>query len=154
MKWSIDSKARNIVGEAEKTKPVVEYGPRAVVCQLLLQSYVPMRSSHVTYRNMKKHKQELQSAQRTGCTALKSKINSRQAPEILLFNETSRHPPTSSVPGDVSQCIKRPGRESDHSPTPRAKVKNEWSPLPFTTDFMTRTGTNLPVQIKFFQGRS
>jgi hypothetical protein len=36
-------------------------------------------------------------------------------------------PPIQWVPGALSLGLKRPGRESDHSPPFSAEVKNEWS---------------------------
>jgi len=36
-------------------------------------------------------------------------------------------PPIQWVPGALSPRFKRPGREADHSPPSRAKVKNAWS---------------------------
>jgi len=52
---------------------------------------------------------------------------------FFLFASTSRpaqgatQPPIQWVMGDCYPGVKRPGREADHSPPPRAKVKNAWS---------------------------
>jgi hypothetical protein len=36
-------------------------------------------------------------------------------------------PPIQCIPGDLFLGVKRPGRESDHSPPSSAEVKNTWS---------------------------
>jgi hypothetical protein len=52
---------------------------------------------------------------------------------IFLFITVSRQaleptqPPIQWVPGALSLGVKRPGRESDHSPPLSAEVKNAWS---------------------------
>jgi len=48
-------------------------------------------------------------------------FDSRQGQGLYLFSTASR-PPNQGEPG-----VKRPGRESDHSPPYSAKVKNVWS---------------------------
>jgi hypothetical protein len=51
---------------------------------------------------------------------------------IFLFTTASRtalgltQPPIQWVPGALSLRVKRPGRESDHSPLSSAEIKNAW----------------------------
>jgi hypothetical protein len=58
---------------------------------------------------------------------------SRRGLGIFLFTTASRmalgptQPPIQWVTGVLSLRIKRPGRETDHSPPSSAEVKNEWS---------------------------
>jgi hypothetical protein len=68
-------------------------------------------------------------------------FESRQRLEIFLFTTASRpalrsiHLPIQWVPAALSLRIKRPGRETDHSPPSSAEIKNAWcytSPLPNT----------------------
>jgi hypothetical protein len=60
-------------------------------------------------------------------------FESRQGLEVFLFTTASRmalgptQPPIQWVPEAVSLEVKRPGRETDHSPTSRAEIKNAWS---------------------------
>jgi len=60
-------------------------------------------------------------------------LESRQVLGIFLFTATSRparwstQTPIQWVPGAPSLCIKRPGREANHSPPSNAEVKNAWS---------------------------
>jgi hypothetical protein len=52
---------------------------------------------------------------------------------IFLFTTASRtalrptQPPIQRVPGALSLGVKRPGRETDHSPPSSAEVRNAWS---------------------------
>jgi hypothetical protein len=52
---------------------------------------------------------------------------------IFLFTTVSRtalrptQPPTLWVPGALSLGVKRPGRQTDHSPSSSAEIKNVWS---------------------------
>jgi hypothetical protein len=63
----------------------------------------------------------------------RSGFDSRRWLGILLFDTASRQameptqPPIQRVPGVLSLGVKRPGRETDHSPTSSAEVKNAWS---------------------------
>jgi hypothetical protein len=58
--------------------------------------------------------------------------------KIFIFSTASRpalgatHPPIQWVTGAISPRVKRPGREADHSPPSRTKVKNGGgvAPLP------------------------
>jgi hypothetical protein len=60
-------------------------------------------------------------------------FQSRKGLEIFLFTTASRpvlrpyQPPIQWIPGDLSLGIKRPRRETDHSPPSGAEVKNAWS---------------------------
>jgi hypothetical protein len=64
-------------------------------------------------------------------------FESRKILGIFLFSTASRlalgptEPPIQRVPGAISLGIKRPGRESDHSPPSSAEVKNARS---YTSD--------------------
>jgi hypothetical protein len=71
------------------------------------------------------------------CVALGYGLDDRefefwQGLAIFLFTTASRPalgptpPPIQWVPGALSQRVKRPGREADHSPPYSAEVKNEW----------------------------
>jgi hypothetical protein len=40
-----------------------------------------------------------------------------------IFSTSSTQPPIQWVPGALSQGVKRPGREADHSPPANAEVK-------------------------------
>jgi hypothetical protein len=59
-------------------------------------------------------------------------FGSRQRLEFFLFTTLSRlvlgptHLPIQWVTGALSLRIKRPGREADHSPTPRPESKTAW----------------------------
>jgi len=61
------------------------------------------------------------------------RFESRQGVQIYLFTTVSRRalvptePRIQSVPGAFSMGAKRPGRETDHSPTSVAEIKNAWS---------------------------
>jgi hypothetical protein len=60
-------------------------------------------------------------------------VDSRRGLGILLFTTAFRtalgptQPPIECVPRDLSQGVKRPGREADQSPASSAEVKNAWS---------------------------
>jgi hypothetical protein len=60
-------------------------------------------------------------------------FDSRRGLEIFLFSTASRtalgptQPPLQWVAGALSLGVKRPGRETDHSPPSTAEVKNAWS---------------------------
>jgi hypothetical protein len=60
-------------------------------------------------------------------------FESRQGLGIFLFTTSSRpalgptQPPVKWIPGTLSVGVKRPGRETDHSPPSSAEVKNSWS---------------------------
>jgi hypothetical protein len=59
-------------------------------------------------------------------------FESRQELGIFLFTTASRlalgpnQPPIQWVPGAISLGVRRPRRESDHSPPSSAEVKNAW----------------------------
>jgi hypothetical protein len=60
-------------------------------------------------------------------------FDSRRGQGIFLFTITSRtalgttQPPIHWVPEAISQGVKRPGHEADHSPPSSDEVKNAWS---------------------------
>jgi hypothetical protein len=54
-------------------------------------------------------------------------FDSRRALRIFLFTTVSRKSLGPAQPGDLSLALKRPGRETDHSPTSSTEVKNMWS---------------------------
>jgi len=66
-------------------------------------------------------------------TPKESCFDSGQGQETALFSETSRQalrpvqPPIQLVMEALSPGLKRPGREFDHSPPYRAKMKNDWN---------------------------
>jgi hypothetical protein len=79
-----------------------------------------------------------------GWMAKELEINSQQEQYIFLFFTASRlalaptQSPIKWVLGALSQKVKQPGHEADHSPPFSAKVKNVWSynstlPYIFTT---------------------
>jgi hypothetical protein len=45
---------------------------------------------------------------------------------INYYDMRPTQPPIQWVPGALSQGVKRPGREADHSPPTSAKVKKTW----------------------------
>jgi hypothetical protein len=44
----------------------------------------------------------------------------------FYFSMSSTQPPIQRVPGELSQVVKRLGREGDHSPPVSAEVKKIW----------------------------
>jgi hypothetical protein len=72
----------------------------------------------------------------------------------VLFSKSSRpalgstQPPIQYVPGALSPGVKRPGRESDHSPPASAEIKKMWiytstPPYAFMAQYLIRSAQGL-----------